>query len=102
MSIQNQNQNYPISAATRGKRVIVTYSQSLKTSDHDFSKVSLVSTVVLSHDIPSTVSESFYRANPYVYLEIHSAEPSSAIRSAKEIADVLIKKYESRKKLRPS
>ena len=58
-------------------------------------------TVVLSHDIPNKVSESFYRRTPYVYLKIHATEPSSAIRNAKETADVLIKKYESKENVPP-
>ena len=42
--------NYLISAMTRGKRVLAAHGQSLQASDHDFHKVSLLPTVVLSHD----------------------------------------------------
>ena len=82
--------NYSISAVPWGKRVLVPHGQSLQASDHDFSKVSLVPTVVLSHDIPNTVNESFCRGTPCVYIKIHATEPSSAIRYAKKIGDVLI------------
>ena len=78
--------DYPISAVTRGKRLLVAHGQSLQASDHDFSKISLVPTIVLIHEIPNSMGESFYRRIPYVYLKIHATEPSSAIRNAKEIA----------------
>ena len=93
--------NYPISVLTRKKRVLVAHGQSLQACHHDFSKVSLVPTVAFSHDIPNTVNESFYRGTPYVYLKAHATEPSSAIRNAKEIAHVLIEKYESKEKVPP-
>ena len=93
--------NYPISAVPRGKRVLVPHGQSLQASDHDFSKVSLVPTVVLSHDIPNTVNESFCRGTPCVYLKIHATEKSSAIRNVKKIGDVLIEKYESKENVPP-
>ena len=91
--------NYPISAVTRAKRVLVAHGQSLQASDHDFSKVSLVLTVLLIHEIPNSIDESFYRGIPYVYLKIHATEPSSAIRNAKEIADTLIEKYEGKENI---
>ena len=92
--------NYPISAVTRGK-VLVAHGQSLQASDHDFSKISLVPTVVLIHEIPNSIDESFYRRIPYVYLKIHATEPSYAIRNAKEIADALIEKYEGKENITP-
>ena len=67
--------NYPVSAVARRKQVLVAHGQSLQVSDHDFSKLSLVPTFVLSHDIPNTVNENFYRGNPYVYLKPHATEP---------------------------
>ena len=58
-------------------------------------------TVVLIHEIPNSIDESFYRGIPYVYLKIHATEPSSAIRNAKEIADALIEKYEGKENIPP-
>ena len=93
--------NYPISAVTLGKRVLVAHGQSLQASDHDFSKISLVPTVVLIHEIPNSIDESFYHGIPYLYLKIHATEPSSAIRNAKEIADALIEKCEEKEIIPP-
>ena len=93
--------NYPISAVTQGKQVLVAHGQSLQASDHDFSKISLVPTVVLIHEIPNSIHESFYRGIPYVYLKIHATEPSSAIRNAKEIANALIEKYKGKENIPP-
>ena len=67
--------NYSVSAVTRRKRVLVAHGQSLQVSDHDFNKLPLVPTFVLSHDIPNTVNETFYHGNPYVYLKTHATEP---------------------------
>ena len=58
-------------------------------------------TVVLSHNIPSTVNESFYGGTLYVHLKIDTTELLSAIRNSEEIVDILIEKYESEENVPP-
>ena len=53
-------QNYPISAVTRGRRVFVAHGQSLQSAGRDFRKISLTLTVVLLHDVPQSIDQSFY------------------------------------------
>ena len=79
--------NYPISVVTRGKRVFVVHGQSLQSADHDFSKISLIPTVVLLHDVLEPIDQSFYRETPYIYMKVHATGPSSAIRNVKETAN---------------
>ena len=93
--------NCPLSAVTRGKRVLVAKGQVLKSSDHDFSTLSLTPTVVLLHDIPFAVDNSWYRGTPYIYVKIHATEPSTALRNVREVADVLIQHFGSNDKVPP-
>ena len=73
----------PITAATRGKRVIVATNQLLQTADHGFPIISVMSTVVLLHHIPADVEDSWYNGIPNIYLKLHATEPSTAARNAK-------------------
>ena len=72
----------PISAVSRGKRVLVAKDQIIETADHDFSSITLVATVVTIHNIPASIDQSWYRGQPYVYIKINATEPSSALRNA--------------------
>ena len=91
----------PITAATRGKRVLVATNQLLQAADHDFSTISVTPTVVLLHHIPADVEDSWYHGIPNTYLKLHATEPSTAVRNAKEIADVIIDHYGGKKELVP-
>ena len=69
--------------------------------DHDFSTVFLILTVILLNDIPEEVDGSWYRGNLMVSLKITATDPSSALRNAKEIANVLIEKYGTKENVPP-
>ena len=43
---------YPVAAAERGRRVIVARGTSFQVGDHDFTKFSVIPSVVLNVDIP--------------------------------------------------
>ena len=79
-----------ITAATRGKRMLVATNQLLQAADHDFSTISVTPTVVLLHHIPADVEDSWYHGIPNIYLKLHATESSAAVRNAKEITDVII------------
>ena len=93
--------NFPITAATRGKRVLVAANQLLQAADHDFSTISVTPTVVLLHHKPADVEDSWYRRILNIYLKLHATEPSTAVCNAKEIADVIIDDYGGKKELVP-
>ena len=90
---------WPITEATRGKRVLIATNQLLQAADHDFLTISVMPTVMLLHHIPADVEDSWYCGIPDIYLKLHAMEPSTAVRNAKEIANVIIDHYGGKKEL---
>ncbi|XP_072024864.1 LOW QUALITY PROTEIN: uncharacterized protein [Amphiura filiformis] len=79
----------PMAAVARGKQVIVGINQSFKVGDHDFTKVSLVPSVTLIHEIPETIDGSFYRGQPFCCLKFMPTQPSTPIRHIAEISKLM-------------
>ena len=52
--------NFPLAALPRGRRVLVANNKSFQVGNHDFSTISLISTVILVNDIPERVDKSWY------------------------------------------
>ena len=75
------------------KKVRVAKDQIFQSANHDFASIPLVPTVVMIHNLPSSVDQFCYRSKPYVYIKITASEPSSAIRNSVEIERALIKKF---------
>ena len=65
----------------------------MQSTDDDFSPLTLIPTVVLSHEIPDDINGSRYRGQPYVFIKVSATEPSSALRNAAELKSVLIARY---------
>lgn len=80
---------YPVAAAERGRRVIVARGTSFQVGDHDFTKFSVVPSVVLNVDIPDSVAQSWYRGKVTVTLKEAALEPSSPFRHAAELSHLL-------------
>ena len=91
----------PISAVTRGKKVLVAHDQVVQSVDQDFAAITLVPTVVMIHDFPPTIDQSWYRGHLYIYVKITATEPSSALRNSVEIENALIKKYGTKENIPP-
>ena len=75
--------------------MLVGKNEVFQVADHDFSNLSLIPTVILINHISESVEDSWYRGEPNVLLKITAISPSSALRNAQEVADVLIAKYGS-------
>ena len=56
--------NCPITAATKGKRVLVVTNQLLQAADHDISTISVTLTVMILYHIPADVEDSWYLGIP--------------------------------------
>jgi len=80
---------YPVAAAERGRRVLVRAGMTFEVGDHDFTKCSIVPSVVLVVDIPDKIEEPWYRGQVYVGYKDASFEPSSPIRHATELTSIL-------------
>ena len=93
--------NFPVAAVAHGKRVLVSKEQVLEVADHDTSSIKLIPTVRLSHDIPDEVDKSWHCGFPYVYLKITATDPSSALRNAVEVEDILTHHYQGKQNIPP-
>ena len=54
---------FPVAAAERGKRVIVSCDSTFQVGDHDFTRMGIVPSVCLSIDIP----ENLFTMGKYIY-----------------------------------
>ena len=75
------------------QKVRVPKDQIFQSANHDFASIPLVPSVVMIHNLSSSVDQFWYRSKPYVYIKITATEPSSAIRNLIEIERALIKKF---------
>ena len=76
---------FPVAAAERGRRVMVKVGSSFDVADHDFTKFSMIPSVVLMNNIPQDITESWYRGKVYVSLKDAAFESSSPIRHMTEL-----------------
>lgn len=88
---------FPVAAAERGRRVIVRSGTTFKVGDHDFTKFSIIPSVVLLIDIPETIEDSWYRGQVAVGFKDAAFESSSPIRHATELSSILKSKEEYQK-----
>ena len=69
--------------------MLVQGSTSFQVADHDFTIFSMIPSVSLVLDIPDKISESWYDGQVNVAYKDSAFEPSSPIRHAAELADLL-------------
>ena len=81
--------SFPVAAAERGRRVIVAVGTTFEVGDHDFTKFSIVPSVVLINDIPHEVEDSWYCGRVIVTLKEASFEPSTPLRHVTELRKIL-------------
>ena len=86
---------FPVAAAERGRRVIVSNTKSFQVWDHDFTKFSLVPSVILIVNIPERISDSWYDGKVFAGLKDAVFEPSSPLRHVVELSSVLQQHYGS-------
>ncbi len=80
---------YPVAAVERGREVLVAMGTRFEVGDHDFTKLSIIPSVILKLDIPENIEGSWYSGNVSVGLKEHTFQPSSAIRHVTELHGVL-------------
>lgn len=80
----------PVVAAERGKQVLVSTSQSFQVCDHDFIRFSLIPTVRLRVDITASIDSSWYDSQVFIAIKEAVFKPSSALRYASELHDILL------------
>uniref|UniRef100_A0A1X7TME8 Uncharacterized protein n=1 Tax=Amphimedon queenslandica TaxID=400682 RepID=A0A1X7TME8_AMPQE len=80
---------YPVASALRGKKVSVRSDETLAVGDHNFTKFSVIPSVIFSIDIPDEISESWYKGAVFVGVKDLIYEPSSPFRHMTELYKVL-------------
>ena len=76
---------FPVAAAERGRRVIVSLQEEFEVGDHDFTRFGIVPSVIFNIDIPTSIEGSWYEGQVCVILKESAFQPSSAIRHATEL-----------------
>ena len=82
----------PVTSAERGRQVIVGVGSQLLAADHDFTKFSIIPSVVLQTEIPEEFSGSWYDGQVMVMLKEGAFEPSSPARHSTEMATIIKQK----------
>ncbi len=80
----------PVAAVERGRSVIVGRGESFEVSDHDFTKCSIIPSVIMIADIPEKIDHSWYRGRVLVGLKDAIFEASSPIRHMSELNYLLM------------
>ena len=88
--------NCPVASAERGRQVIVGTQSSFQAVDHDFTKFSIISSVVLINDIPEEISGSWYDGQVCILFKEGAFEHSSSTRHCTELGVLLQHKVISR------
>lgn len=73
----------------RGRRVLVASNSQLLAGDHNFTKFSIILSVVLDTDIPEEISGSWYQGQVLISFKEGAFEPSSPARHSTELASIL-------------
>lgn len=82
--------NYPVASAERGRRVPMRVDESLQAGDHDFTKFGIIPSAMLVIDIPDSIEGSWYSGSVYVGVKDSVFEPSSQLRHACELYNVIV------------
>ena len=83
---------FPVAAVERGRQVIVSTNEVFCVGDHD----SLVPSVALIVEIPSSIEGSVYSGDVLVGVKDSVYEPSSPFRHATELHNCLMKRMNGR------
>ena len=76
---------FPVAAAERGKRVIVSRNSTFEVGDHDFTGMGIIPSVCLLIDVPEKIEDAFYHGRVSISLKDAVFEASSPSRHAAEM-----------------
>ena len=74
-----------MAAAERGRRVIVSLQEEFQVGDHDFTRFSIIPSVIFRVDIPESIEGSWYDGQVCVILKEVAFQPSSPMRHGTEL-----------------
>ena len=76
---------FPMAAAESGQRVIVSLKEEFQVGDHDFTRFSIIPSVIFCVDIPESIEGSWYDGQVCVTLKEAVFQPSSPMRHGTEL-----------------
>ena len=77
---------FPVAVAERGRRVIVSLNEEFQVGDHEFTRFSIIPSVIFHIDIPDSIEGSWYDGQVCVTLKEAAFQPSPALRHATELS----------------
>ena len=87
---------YPVAATDRGREVTVSRTDTFAMGDHDFTKFSLIPSVVLEIEIPDKFEGSWYTGQVFVGLKDAVFQHSNPLRHATELHSLLLQRIQNR------
>ena len=81
---------FPVAAVDRGKKVVVSKDVTFAVADHDFTKTGIVPSVIMICNIPESINGNFYTGKVHIGLKDPIFQPSSPLRHATELYDILL------------
>jgi len=82
---------FPVAAVERGKRVVVGRDTTFAVADHDYTKLGIIPSVTMVCNIPESINGDFYTGKVHIGLKDPIFQPSSPLRHATELYDILLK-----------
>lgn len=82
---------FPVAAAERGRRVIVSLNEKFQVGDHNFTRFSIIPSVMFRVDsyIPDTIEGSWYSGQVCITFKKGEFQPSSPMRHGAELSSWL-------------
>ena len=80
---------FPVAAAERGRRVIVSLDEEFQVGDHDFTRFSIIPSVMFRIDIPDDIEGSWYSGQVCITFKEGVFQPSSPMRHGAELSSWL-------------
>ena len=81
---------FPVAAVERGREVILSLNETITVGDHDFTRFSIIPSVVFHLDIPDSFEGSWYTGKVIVGLKDAVFQASSPLRHAAELHSLML------------
>ncbi|GBB87081.1 hypothetical protein RclHR1_13540008 [Rhizophagus clarus] len=76
---------FSVAAVKHGKQVVVAKNETFVVADHDFTKCSLIPSVMMICDVPNNIEDSFYKGKVKIGLKDAIFQGSSSLRHVTEL-----------------
>ncbi|GES85898.1 hypothetical protein GLOIN_2v1880501 [Rhizophagus clarus] len=81
---------FPIVAVERGKKVIVSKDITFAVADHDFTKMGIISSVIMICNIPESINGDFYEGKIHIRIKDPIFQPSLPFCYVTELYHILL------------